>query len=188
MREEDARRIRQPLIYSGFFLLSRGEKAGKQVIRSTGLSIEVEVGGTWRECTTPIPFALIRVLSTASISSSTSCVLSGRMRLLLFLPMPLLSLLPLRPIATAIAIRGQQAQISIFPSASSASLQSLHCALVLASAGPFVRHLTWFFNLVPLIVISGFPFVRSFLPPRRNLCPAREEKRKIQSACELFYD
>lgn len=46
MREEDARRIRQPLIYSGFFLLSRGEKAGKQVIRSTGLSIEVEVGGT----------------------------------------------------------------------------------------------------------------------------------------------
>lgn len=44
-REEDGGGVRQPLIYLGF-LLSGGKKAGKQVIRSTGLSIEVGVGGT----------------------------------------------------------------------------------------------------------------------------------------------
>jgi len=46
-REEDGGRARQPLIYSGFLLSGEGgEKAGKQVIRSRGLSIEVGVGGT----------------------------------------------------------------------------------------------------------------------------------------------
>lgn len=33
-----------------------------------------------------------------------------------------------------------------------------------------------------------FPLCSFVSAPRRNLCPAREEKRKIQSACELFYD
>lgn len=48
MREKDREGIYLPLIYSGFLLSGGGgrKKAGKQVIRSTGLSIEVGVGGT----------------------------------------------------------------------------------------------------------------------------------------------
>jgi len=41
---DERRRVRQPLIYG--VLIEWGKKAGKQVIRSTGLSIEVGVGGT----------------------------------------------------------------------------------------------------------------------------------------------
>lgn len=44
MREKDRGRVHLPLIYSEFLL--RGKKAGKQVIRSTGLSIVVGVDGT----------------------------------------------------------------------------------------------------------------------------------------------
>lgn len=85
IREEDGKGV-YPWFTRGSYWVGGWKKTGKQVIRSTRLSIEVGVGGTWREWTTPYQYPSLSSLFSRPTYLSTSllaCVFSRRMRLLL---------------------------------------------------------------------------------------------------------
>lgn len=186
-REEDGR-VRQPLIYSGA-LIEWGKKAGKQVIRSTGLSIEVGVGGTWRECTTPYQYTL-RLLSFRPLLSrlcppvwvlqkNAAAYRVGHCR-----------------VATTDAIccccccyhHHRDSNSWLASSDIDRYFQFLFtvpsvdscCALVPVFTRPFVRYLTWFFNLVLYCYLVFLPLC-SFLLSMGFISRAREKKTKYSN-------
>jgi len=165
-----------------------GKKAGKQVIRSRGLSIEVGVGGTWRECTTPYQYPSFSS-SRPPLFRLYSRVFSRRMRLLpgttavlVLLPM----LLRRCYCCCCCCYHHHDSNSWLASSDIDRYFQFLFyvlsvdscCAFVPVSTRPFVWYLTWFFNLV-LYCYLVFLSVCSFLP--MGLL-SREKKNEIIEA------
>lgn len=109
-------------------LIERGKKAGKQVIRSTGLSIVVGVDGTWHECTTPYhilrsrlcPLDLSLDYAPCVCVQKNAVVVSGTAALLPLLSLPMLLLLPPATITSQFAASKLKHR-PIFPTSSVSS-------------------------------------------------------------------